>query len=114
MYFYLLVFVCLFVCRRAHSLTTLFLLIVVLVYVALIENEMSGEQVEISRYNAKRGLVAVVAFFVLLGVTVIPDGPFLRPHPAFWRLMFCLSIVYLLSLIFVLFQVSTIIKKSRL
>lgn len=79
----------------------------VLVYVALIENQMlDGEDKgTITQYNAKRGMMACLGFFVLLGVTVIPDGPFTRPHPAFWRLLFCLSIVYLLSLIFVLFQV---------
>ena len=43
--------------------------------------------------------------FILLGVTVTPDGPFKRPHPAAWRLTFIISIVYELTLIFVLYQV---------
>jgi len=73
----------------------------VLIYVGLFESIQ-----EDSDYNTKRGMIACLCFFILLGVTVIPDGPFLRPHPAFWRLMFCLSIVYQLSLIFMLFQVS--------
>jgi len=87
--------------RRAHTLTVLILMIAVLVYVALLETAR-----EDSEYNTKRGMTACVCVFILLGVTVIPDGPFLRPHPAFWRLMFCGSIVYQLSLIFVLFQVN--------
>ena len=53
-----------------------------------------------------RGLVAVILTFVLFGVTHTPDGPFRRPHPAFWRLILCLSIVYELALVFLLFQVS--------
>ncbi|ODM87815.1 Phosphatidylserine synthase 2 [Orchesella cincta] len=57
-----------------------------------------------SEYNAKRGLIAVVSVFILLGVTITPDGPFLRPHPAFWRFIFILSILYELALIFLLFQ----------
>jgi len=73
----------------------------VLVYVAFFETSSDDSQ-----FNTKRGMIACVTVFVLLGVTVIPDGPFLRPHPAFWRLLFCLSILYELSLIFMLFQVS--------
>lgn len=37
-------------------------------------------------------------------MTIMPDGPFLRPHPAIWRLAFAASIVYELCLIFILFQ----------
>lgn len=55
---------------------------------------------------AFRGLVASLSAFILLGVTVTPDGPFKRPHPAIWRLTFIISIVYELGLIFVLYQVS--------
>ncbi|VDP35809.1 unnamed protein product [Schistosoma mattheei] len=42
--------------------------------------------------------------FVLFGVLHTPDGPFLRPHPAFWRFILCLSILYELILVFLLFQ----------
>ena len=52
-----------------------------------------------------RGLVACIIVFILLCVTVTPNGPFRRPHPALWRLTFSLSILYQLALIFVLFQV---------
>jgi phosphatidylserine synthase 2 len=80
----------------------LFLLIGILMYVAFVEPENLDTE-----YNAKRGVLACLTFFILLGVTVTPDGPFLRPHPALWRFMFCISIVYQLSLIFLLFQVVT-------
>ena len=40
-------------------------------------------------------------------MTILPDGPFLRPHPALWRLAFAVSIVYELLLIFILFQTPT-------
>jgi len=52
--------------------------------------------------------VACVLAFILLGVTVTPDGVFKRPHPAVWRFTFCCSIVYELGLIFILFQVIAI------
>ncbi|RXG51919.1 Phosphatidylserine synthase 2, partial [Armadillidium vulgare] len=61
--------------------------------------------------NVKRGVIAMVSAFILLGVTVIPDGPFKRPHPAVWRFTFILSIVYELTLIFFLYQSASGTKK---
>ncbi|CAL4090845.1 unnamed protein product, partial [Meganyctiphanes norvegica] len=58
-------------------------------------------------YLIKKGLLAIVAAFILLGVTVTPDGPFKRPHPAVWRFTFICSIVYELGLIFALYQSAT-------
>ncbi|KAJ9598252.1 hypothetical protein L9F63_011073 [Diploptera punctata] len=84
---------------RAHTLTVLVVLVVVLIYVAVFEPVKQD-----TSYNTKRGLVACVLSFILLGVTVTPDGVFKRPHPVVWRFTFCCSIVYVLGLIFVLFQ----------
>lgn len=50
------------------------------------------------------GLLAALFFWVALGMTIMPDGPFLRPHPALWRFAFAVSIAYELVLIFILFQ----------
>ncbi|XP_018010579.1 phosphatidylserine synthase 2 [Hyalella azteca] len=83
---------------RAHTLTTLFLMVGFLLYEALSTEDQNVVD------NTKRGLVAMVSCFVLLGVTVTPDGPFKRPHPALWRFTFTCSIVYELCLIFFLYQ----------
>jgi len=88
---------------RAHTLTVLALLISALVYVGVVE-----EPVEDATYNTRRGAIAALFFWVTLGATIMPDGPFLRPHPAIWRLAFAVSIVYELILIFLLFQVPNI------
>ena len=56
-------------------------------------------------YNVQRGVVAVVIVFILIGMIHMPNGPFVRPHPAFWRLVLCVLILYVLLLIFMLFQV---------
>jgi Phosphatidyl serine synthase len=32
------------------------------------------------------------------------DGPFIRPHPAFWRVVLGLNLLYELALVFLLFQ----------
>ncbi|XP_065583789.1 phosphatidylserine synthase 2-like [Artemia franciscana] len=80
------------------ALTALFVLVIVLVYAAFepITNDTDR--------NSTRGVIAALGVFIALGVTIMPDGPFRWPHPALWRLFFCLSILYELSLIFALFQ----------
>ncbi|KAI8481704.1 Phosphatidylserine synthase 2 [Branchiostoma belcheri] len=75
---------------RAHTLTVLAALICVLVYVTLLEETPNN-----SEYNAKRGLAFVVIVFLAFAVTYTPDGPFKRPHPSIWRLVLCLSVVYM-------------------
>jgi phosphatidylserine synthase 2 len=32
------------------------------------------------------------------------DGPFIRPHPSFWRIVLGIQLLYVLALIFLLFQ----------
>lgn len=32
------------------------------------------------------------------------DGPFIRPHPAFWRIALGINLLYELALVFLLFQ----------
>lgn len=32
------------------------------------------------------------------------DGPFIRPHPAFWRIVLGINLIYELTLVFLLFQ----------
>jgi hypothetical protein len=43
--------------------------------------------------------------FLMVGVTQFNDGPFTRPHPALWRLVLALSVLYWLVLVYLLFQV---------
>jgi phosphatidylserine synthase 1 len=35
---------------------------------------------------------------------VFPNGPFIRPHPIFWRIIFGISVLYALLLQFTLYQ----------
>ena len=55
--------------------------------------------------SSSRGAIAVVMVFILIGVIHMPNGPFVRPHPLLWRLVLCVAILYILGLIFMLFQV---------
>ncbi|KAF3855123.1 hypothetical protein F7725_023178 [Dissostichus mawsoni] len=86
---------------RAHTVTVLFILTCALVYVTLLE-----ETPQDTAYNTKRGIVASILVFLCFGVTQAKDGPFTRPHPAYWRFWLCVSVVYELFLIFILFQVA--------
>ncbi|ETE62193.1 Phosphatidylserine synthase 2, partial [Ophiophagus hannah] len=85
--------------RQAHTLTVLFILTCTLGYVTLLE-----ETPQDTTYNTKRGIVASILVFLCFGVTQAKDGPFSRPHPAYWRFWLCVSVVYELFLIFILFQ----------
>ena len=87
--------------RQAHTVTALVLIAVGLFYVSIVEQTPDD-----TLYNVRRGIVAVVIVFILIGVIHMPDGPFVRPHPVVWRLVLCVLILYVLLLIFALFQVS--------
>lgn len=47
----------------------------------------------------------MIIVFLIVAVLEFRDGPFIRPHPAFWRLILALSVVYQMVLVFILFQV---------
>ncbi|CAJ1380790.1 unnamed protein product [Effrenium voratum] len=51
----------------------------------------------------RRSLPHLVALYLCVGMLAFPSGPFVRPHPAFWRAMFGLSLLYLLTLCCLLF-----------
>ena len=54
--------------------------------------------------NVLTGLVGVFIFFMIISVLTLPNGPFIRPHPAIWRCVLGISILYLLLVQFLLHQ----------
>lgn len=54
--------------------------------------------------NIWAGMCCVIFFFLIISVLAFPNGPFTRPHPAIWRIVFGMSVLYLLGLLFLLFQ----------
>lgn len=54
--------------------------------------------------NIWTGMLTCIFFFLLVSVLAFPNGPFTRPHPVVWRIVFGLSVLYLMALIFFLFQ----------
>ena len=87
---------------RPRTLTLLSLIVVSLVFVAFMRparNETSDRP-----GNIAAGVLAAIFLFLSIGLLVFPNGPYTRPHPAVWRLVFGLSFLYFLFLSFILFQ----------
>lgn len=47
--------------------------------------------------------MVVIAVFLIISTMIMPNGPFTRPHPLVWRVVFGASFLYFLSVVFVLF-----------
>lgn len=54
--------------------------------------------------NIWAGMLCCIFFFLIISVLAFPNGPFIRPHPAIWRMVFGMSVLYLLGCLFFLFQ----------
>lgn len=54
--------------------------------------------------NVKLGLGACAWALLWFGTVQLPDGVMVRPHPAVWRFVCSAALIYLLSMIFFLFQ----------
>lgn len=61
--------------------------------------------------NIYDGLLGTLALFLVVSALAFPNGPFIRPHPVLWRIIFGLSVVYLMILQFTLFQTYEDVKK---
>lgn len=76
---------------KPHTLTGLALLVGLFIHNAFSTNEGTG-------------IYAVVGVFLLFALMAFRDGPFIRPHPAFWRLVLALAMLYQMMITFALFQ----------
>ncbi|KAJ1979177.1 hypothetical protein H4R34_002932 [Dimargaris verticillata] len=54
--------------------------------------------------NTKLGILAASLCFLVFGLLQFRDGPFIRPHPAIWRLVLAMGVLYQMFLVFLLFQ----------
>jgi hypothetical protein len=64
----------------------------------------AGEPTVATGPNHKSGIMAVAATFLAFSALQGPNSVMVRPHPVVWRLVYGLAILYLLSLVFLLFQ----------
>ncbi|KAF8685447.1 phosphatidylserine synthase 2 [Rhizoctonia solani] len=56
------------------------------------------------RDKKRLGVYASICAFLLFSMVQFRDGPFIRPHPAFWRIVLGVNLLYELALVFLLFQ----------
>ncbi|KAF7281437.1 hypothetical protein GWI33_004763 [Rhynchophorus ferrugineus] len=83
---------------KPHTITLLLISIGTVIYFAFVRDTNDVEQ------NIWEGFLCCCFFFLIISVLAFPNGPFTRPHPAVWRIVFGLSVLYLLGCLFVLFQ----------
>ncbi|KFD67707.1 hypothetical protein M514_08560 [Trichuris suis] len=83
---------------KPHTLTGLAAVVLLLLYNAFTRSDQSYPD------NIWMGLKVVLFTFLVISMISFPNGPFTRPHPVIWRIVFGLSVFYLLALQFLLFQ----------
>jgi len=84
---------------QPHTILALLTSGTLLVYLAYTRDAFVG-----TSSNIKFGLGAVILIYLLMCALQMRDGLFIRPHPVIWRLIMGLSILYILLLVFLLFQ----------
>ncbi|KAJ8918419.1 hypothetical protein NQ315_008116 [Exocentrus adspersus] len=81
-----------------HTITLLLISIGAVIYFAFVRDTDNVEN------NIWAGILCCCFFFLIISVLAFPNGPFTRPHPAVWRVVFGMSVLYLLGCLFILFQ----------
>ncbi|KAI0059613.1 PSS-domain-containing protein [Artomyces pyxidatus] len=81
------------------TLTALAIGLAALGYVATTQDVL-----EEGRDKRRVGTYAAISGFLLFSMIQFRDGPFIRPHPAFWRVVLGVNLLYELALVFLLFQ----------
>ncbi|KAL3990119.1 Phosphatidylserine synthase 1 domain protein [Acanthocheilonema viteae] len=83
---------------KPRTVTVLIIICALLVIPAFNRNDDN------SGVNIYAGIIAAVVLFLVVSGLTFPNGPFIRPHPVFWRIIFGMSVLYILMLQFALFQ----------
>ncbi|KAL0477216.1 phosphatidylserine synthase [Acrasis kona] len=85
---------------KPHTVTILLILITSIIYFSFIKDDVSQS----TEATTKRGLVAVIVVFLVYCGVQFRDGIIIRPHPAVWRVVTGVGLIYLLVLVFFCFQ----------
>lgn len=81
------------------TLSALTCALILLAYIA-----MTQDVLEEGRDKRHVGVYAAIAAFLMFSMIQFRDGPFIRPHPVFWRAVLGINLLYELALVFLLFQ----------
>jgi len=85
--------------QKPHTATLLVIFLGVILFLAWRSEERSD-----TVSNVIRGVLCSCIPLLVYGTLQFRDGFFQRPHPAVWRLVMGISLVYLMFLVFLLFQ----------
>lgn len=83
---------------KPHTITLLSASVLWLMYSALTRSDEGKET------NYWHGFWCLVFFFLVISMLTFPNGPFTRPHPAVWRIVFGISVLYFLGTVFLIYQ----------
>jgi phosphatidylserine synthase 2 len=86
---------------RPHTTLALLVGIVWLGYAAFNRRDAIAESVV---SNSQAGLAAACLAFLFFCMVQLKDGVFVRPHPALWRVVTGVAVLYLMALVYLLFQ----------
>ncbi|KAG8907448.1 hypothetical protein FRB99_004243 [Tulasnella sp. 403] len=84
---------------KPTTLTALAIALSTLAYVAT-TNDVLAE----GREKSVLGIYAAIAAFLTFSMIQFRDGPFIRPHPAFWRIVLGINLLYEVGLVYLLFE----------
>ena len=91
---------------KPHTISLMFFCVLSLTYTAFTRDDSDWHN------NILTGLVGVLVLFMIISILTLPNGPFTRPHPALWRCVLGVSILYLLLVQFLLHQVGEFAKQA--
>ncbi|KAM3181524.1 hypothetical protein ACTXT7_014196, partial [Hymenolepis weldensis] len=83
---------------QSRSITVLILIVLGLTYFAF--TRPADLPLKDCLFN---GAIVTITVFLIISTMIMPNGPFIRPHPLVWRVIFGASLLYFLSLVFILF-----------
>merc|ERR1719295_509077 len=75
-----------------HSFIAMWIILLPIVYVSIINPTTEETMTRTAVY------IGLYIYFVI-GSIIFPSGPFIRPHPVVWRLIFAVSLLYTFMLI---------------
>ena len=84
-----------------HNITAIIVVCSILIYLI---TESENQNQNIFQENIKLAITACGILFCTFGAIYLPDSIMRRPHPIFWRLLMSFGLLYMLFILFVLFQ----------
>ena len=84
---------------KSHTITLLTFTFIPIIYFAF-----TRDTEESLSDNIWAGVKFIIFLSLVISTLAFPNGPFTRPHPVMWRMVFGISVLYLMALTFILFQ----------